>query len=225
MYNLRSFQGGNIPANVQKLHIIGVVKNFNFASLRDQVTPLAFFLGPNPSDVVIRVHSANSTEQLAAIGKIWKNMEPSQPFTYTFMDDDFNNLYESEQRTGSLAIGFAILAIFVACLGLFGLVTYAAEQRTKEVGIRKVLGASVQGIVGLLSKDFLLLVFVSAAIAFPLAWWAMHRWLEDFAYRVGIGWWVFAASGMLVLVIALVTISFQAFRAAMANPVKSLRTE
>jgi putative ABC transport system permease protein len=225
MYNLRSFQAGNVPANVQKLHIIGVVKNFNFASLRDQVTPLALFLGATPSDVVVRMHGDNSVEQVAAIGEIWKNMEPSQPFTYTFMDDDFNNLYESEQRTGSLAIGFAILAIFVACLGLFGLVTYAAEQRTKEVGIRKVLGASVQGIVGLLSKDFLFLVVVSAAIAFPLAWWAMHRWLEDFAYRVGIGWWVFAASGMLVLVIALVTISFQAFRAAMANPVKSLRTE
>jgi len=152
-------------------------------------------------------------------------MAPSQPFSYSFMDEDFNKLYSNEQRTAKLFISFAILAILIACLGLFGLITYAAEQRVKEIGIRKVLGASVGNISGMLSKDFLKLVLISAAIAFPVAWWAMHKWLEDFAYRVSIGWWVFAIAGVLALIIALATVSFQAIKAALANPVRSLRTE
>jgi putative ABC transport system permease protein len=134
-------------------------------------------------------------------------------------------MYRTEQRTGKLAMAFAILAILIACMGLFGLATYAAEQRIKEIGIRKVLGASVNNIVEMLSKDFLVLVLISSIIAFPLAWWAMHSWLQDFAYRITISWWVFILAGAIALFIALATISFQAIKAAVANPVKSLRTE
>ncbi|MEO5782484.1 MAG: FtsX-like permease family protein, partial [Ginsengibacter sp.] len=134
-------------------------------------------------------------------------------------------LYQSDKRMGSVFGLFTMLSIFVACLGLFGLATYTAERRTKEIGIRKVLGASVQGVVGLLSKDFLKLVFIAAIIAFPLAWWAMNKWLEDFVYRININWKVFVVAGIVVLLIALITVSFKAIKAAVANPVKSLRTE
>ncbi len=147
------------------------------------------------------------------------------PFSYRFLDDSFDQMYRTEQRTGKLAMAFAILAIMIACMGLFGLATYAAEQRIKEIGIRKVLGASVNNIVEMLSKDFLILVLVSSVIAFPLAWWAMHSWLQDFAYRISIPWWVFLLAGVIALIIALATISFQAIRAAVSNPVKALRSE
>jgi putative ABC transport system permease protein len=152
-------------------------------------------------------------------------MAPSQPFSYTFMDEEFNNLYLSEQRMGSISLSFSLLAIFIACLGLFGLTAYAAEQRTREIGIRKVLGATVGGIIALLSRDFLLLVLIAMVIAFPLSWWAMHHWLEDYAYRITIGWEVFVLAAFLAIGIAILTVSFQAVRAALANPVKSLRTE
>jgi putative ABC transport system permease protein len=141
------------------------------------------------------------------------------------MDADFDNIYTTEQRTGKLFITFAVFAILIGCLGLFGLVTYAAEQRIKEIGVRKVLGASVSGIVAMLSKDFAKLIFIASLIAFPIAWWAMHKWLQSFAYRITISWWIFIVAGFTALVIALVTVSFQAIRAAIANPVKSLRTE
>jgi putative ABC transport system permease protein len=225
LYSLRDFRAGNVPGNIQTLHVVGVIRDFNFNSLREVVTPLAFFSGGNPGSVAIRLNRTDIPGLVDRVHAAWTSMVPSQPFVYSFMDDDFNNQYQSEQRMGGIAVFFAALAIFVACLGLFGLVTYAAEQRTKEVGIRKVLGASVQNIVGLLSRDFIGLVLISALIAFPLAWWAMHRWLQDFAYHVSIGWWVFAASGALALFIALATVSFQAIKAALANPVKSLRTQ
>jgi putative ABC transport system permease protein len=141
------------------------------------------------------------------------------------MDDDFNSLYRSEQRMGGISLSFSLLAIFIACLGLFGLAAYAAEQRRREIGIRKVLGASVSGIIGLLSRDFLLLVLIAALIAFPLSWWAMHRWLEDYAYRISIGWEVFALAGILAVGIALLSVGLQALRSALANPVNSLRAE
>jgi len=152
-------------------------------------------------------------------------MAPSQPFAYSFMDDEFNNIYRTERRMGGISLSFSLLAIFIACLGLFGLTAYAAEQRTREIGIRKVLGASVTGIIRLLSKDFLRLVVISAVISFPLAWWAMHTWLQDFAYRITIGWEIFAVAAVIAVGIALLTVSFQAVRAALANPVKSLRSE
>jgi putative ABC transport system permease protein len=141
------------------------------------------------------------------------------------MDDDFDKLYHAEQQTGRIFITFAVFAILIACLGLFGLVTYAAEQRTKEIGVRKVLGASVSGIVGLLSKDFTMLVGIAALIAFPVAWWAMYKWLETFAYRTEISWWIFLVAGAVALAIALLTVSIQTIRAALANPIKSLRSE
>ncbi len=206
-------------------HIIGVIKNFNFSSLRDVVTPLGLFLGKDNGGISARVNSTDIPNAIAQIRNKWKAMAPSQPFDYSFMDDDFNKLYTTEQRTGQIFITFAALAILIACLGLFGLVTYAAEQRIREIGIRKVLGASVSNIAGMLSTDFLKLVIISAAIAFPLAWWAMNKWLQSFAYRVTISWWVFVIAGVLALLIALITVSFQSIKAAIANPVKSLRTE
>jgi putative ABC transport system permease protein len=210
---------------LSEYHILGVVKNFNFSSLRDVITPLALRLKPDNGNISVRISSSNIPGVVTQIKNKWKAIAPSQPFDYSFMDEQFNNLYTTEQQTGRIFITFAILAILIACLGLFGLATYAAEQRTKEIGIRKVLGASVSNIAGMLSKDFLKLVIISAAIAFPVAWWAMNKWLEDFAYRVSIGWWVFCAAGILALLIALLTVSFRAIKAALMNPVKSLRTE
>ena len=211
--------------SLKVLHIIGVVKNFNFASLRDVVTPLALHLGDVNGGLTLRVKSSNIPALIAQIKNKWQAMAPGQPFDYAFMDEEFNNLYQTEQRTGKIFVTFAVLAILIACLGLFGLVAYAAEQRTKEIGIRKVLGATVGNIVGILSKDFFKLVIISAAIAFPIGWWVMDKWLEDFAYRIHISWWIFAIAGILSLLIALITVSFQAIKAAIANPVKSLRTE
>ena len=152
-------------------------------------------------------------------------MAPGLPFSYRFLNESFDEMYRNEQRVGKIALVFSVLAIFIACLGLFGLATFIAEQRTKEIGIRKVLGASVQGIVQMLSKDFMKLVAISFVIAAPIAWYFMHKWLQDFAYRINISWWIFVAAGLAALLIALVTVSFQAIRAAITNPVKSLRTD
>ena len=152
-------------------------------------------------------------------------MTSSQPFSYTFLDEEFNKQYSVDQRTGKIFLLFSILAILIACLGLFGLVTFAAEQRIREIGIRKVLGAAVTDILKMLSKDFVKLLLLSICIASPVAWWAMNKWLQDFAYQISISWWMFVAVGAICLLIALVTISFQAIKAAVANPVKSLRME
>jgi putative ABC transport system permease protein len=152
-------------------------------------------------------------------------MAPSQPFSYSFLDEEFNKQYSADQRTGKIFLLFSILAIFIACLGLFGLVTFAAEQRIKEIGIRKILGAPITDIFALLSKDLIKLLLLSVCIASPIAWWAMNKWLQDFAYRISIGWWMFGAVGAVCLLIALVTISLQVIKAAVANPVRSLRAE
>jgi putative ABC transport system permease protein len=205
--------------------VIGVVKNFNFNSLRQVVTPMVLFLGTDRGSVAIRFKSADISFLIAAVESKWKKTVPNQPFDYSFMDEDFKNTYQRDQRIGKIAMSFSLLAIFIACLGLFGLSAFAISQRVKEIGIRKVLGADVSGIVTLLSKDFLKLVVVAAIIAFPVAWWVMHIWLQDFAYRINIGWWVFAAAALMAVFIALATVSFQAIKAAVANPVKSLRTE
>jgi len=206
-------------------HIIGVVKDFNFNSLREQVSPMALKLREQRSGMAFKVETKNIQSLVSQIEGKWKAMAPGMPFKYSFMDDDFNNIYNGEVRIGRIFVNFAALAIFIACLGLFGLVTYAAEQRIKEIGIRKVLGASVGNIVTMLSKDFLKLVTISLVFAIPLAWWATSRWLQDFAYRVNIGVWVFVIAGVLALAIALITVSFKAIGAALMNPVKSLRTE
>jgi putative ABC transport system permease protein len=206
-------------------HVIGVVKDFNFSSMHQSVGPLIIVRGENWGAIAVRADTKNMSSTINAIKNKWAGMVPAQPFNYTFMDADFDNMYTTEQRTGTLFITFAVFAILIGCLGLFGLVTYAAEQRIKEIGVRKVLGASVSGIVAMLSKDFAKLILIASLIAFPIAWWAMHKWLQSFAYRITISWWIFIVAGFTALVIALLTVSFQAIRAAIANPVKSLRTE
>jgi len=206
-------------------HIIGVVKDFNFSSMHENVGPLIIQSGENWGGIAVRVKNKNITSVINAVESKWKTATTGQPFNYTFMDDDFNKIYTAEQQTGTLFITFAVFAIFIACLGLFGLVTYAAEQRIKEIGIRKVLGASVGTIVTMISKDFVKLVLIAFVIAFPVGWWMMNKWLQGFAYRTNISWWVFALAGLLTIAIALITVSFQAIKAALANPVKSLRTE
>ncbi|MEO9022015.1 MAG: ABC transporter permease [Ginsengibacter sp.] len=206
-------------------HIIGVVKNFNFNSLHDDISPLVLLLKPQNGSVAFRVNTANIDKSLISIKQIYKKLAPELPFQYSFMDEDFNNSYKAEQKMGGLSMTFSILAILIACLGLFGLITYAAEQRTKEIGIRKVLGASVSDVWAMLSKDFLKLVLIAALIAFPVGWWAMNKWLQSFAYRIHISWWVFLIAGVTAILIALITVSFQAIKAAVANPVESLRSE
>ncbi len=219
-----NFYNGSIHGATAN-HIIGVVKDFNFSSMHQNVGPLIMNKGENWGSIAVRISSKNIPSLINSIQTKWNSMAPGQPFNYTFMDADFNKIYTAEQQTGKLFITFAVFAIFIGCLGLFGLVTYAAEQRTKEIGVRKVLGASVGGIVAMLSKDFAKLVLIASVIAFPVAWWAMHKWLQSFAYRINISWWVFVIAGVAAILIALITVSFQAIKAAIANPVKSLRTE
>ena len=173
----------------------------------------------------MRIKANNFNTSVAAIEEKWKTFVPERPFHYSFLDKTVEQQYLAEQRTQKIFTFFSSLAIFIACIGLLGLAAYATQQRTREIGIRKVLGASATSIVSMLSLDFLKLVLIAALIAFPVAWWAMHTWLQDFAYRVSIGWWVFAIAGISAVIIALATISYQAIKAAFANPVKSLRTE
>lgn len=219
------------PGNDQRFKVIAVVKDFNIASLRELVEPFALFYTTSKtytiasSYISVRVQPGDMAKYLGSIETAWKSIAPATPFDYNFLDSDFDALYRNEQRMGAVLAVFTVLSIFVACLGLFGLSVYTAERRIKEIGIRKVLGASVQSVVTLLSKDFLRLVLLSSIIAFPAAWFAMSKWLQDFAYRVSIGWQVFIAAALGAVFIALATISFQALKAALANPVKSLRTE
>jgi putative ABC transport system permease protein len=221
---------GSGSAN-SKFNVIGVVKDFNVQSMHNAITPFALFHTSSKtydvgiSFLMARVQPSETNNVIKQLETKWKSFAPATPFDYSFLDEEFNALYQSDQRMGSVFGIFTLLSIFVACLGLFGLATYTAERRTKEIGIRKVLGASVQGVVQLLSKDFLKLVFISALVAFPVAWWAMNKWLEDFAYRINISWQVFVAAGIAVLLITLVTVSIKAIKAAVANPVNSLRTE
>lgn len=210
---------------VTTYQIIGVVKDFNFNSLRDQVTPMVLFFDESRGSIALRFQTSDISSLISQVQGKWKSIAPNQPFSYTFMDEDFNNIYQSEQRIGKIALSFSVLAILIACLGLFGLVTYAAEQRTKEIGIRKVLGASVSNIVRMLSKDFMKLVVIAMVFAFPLSWYFMNKWLEDFAYRISIDWKVFALAGLAAILIAIITVSFQAIKAAITNTVKNLRTE
>ncbi|RYY15698.1 MAG: FtsX-like permease family protein, partial [Chitinophagaceae bacterium] len=206
--------------------IIGVVKNFNFKSLQQEIKPLTMRIEPNGANLLsVKVPASNLPAIIAAIEAKWKTLIPNRPFSYFFLDEFFNNQYKSEERFGKLFVNFAILAVFISCLGLLGLASYSTIQRTREIGIRKVMGASVTNIVNLLSFDFLKLVALSFVIATPVAWYLMYKWLEDFSYRSNITWSVFAIAGILAFLIALLTISFQAIRAAVANPVKSLRSE
>jgi len=210
----------------QKGKVIGVVKDFHFESLHQKIPPLLFNVNANRYNrISIKLSGANIASSLGFVEKTWKKFLPETPYDYSFLDERFAQLYQSEQRQKSIFTVFAFIAIFIACLGLFGLSAFTISQRVKEIGIRKILGADVSTIVALLSKDFLKLVLVAAVIAFPVAWFAMHKWLEDFAYRIGISLWIFLVAGIVAALIAFITISFQAVKAARANPVKNLRTE
>jgi putative ABC transport system permease protein len=204
----------------------GVVKDFHFSSLHQAIGPLLIFLDTQYiHSLFVKVTGNDIPGTLKYLQTVWKERVPHRPFEYHFLDEDYNALYKVESRTGQLFGIFAATAILLACLGLFALAAFTTVQRTKEIGIRKVLGASLWSLAGLLSADFLKLVAIASLIAIPLAWWAMQQWLLDFAYRIDINWWVFAAAAMLALLIALATVSVQAIRAGLANPIKSLRTE
>lgn len=211
--------------NMEYSTIIGVVKNFHFESLRNTIDAVSFTLGGKANKMVVKLEAEDFSGTISTIEEKWKAVAPKQPFLYYFMDESFNNTYRMEQRLGRIFIIFTALSIFIACLGLFGLAVFNTEKRTKEIGVRKVMGATVPNILVMVSKDFLKLVLIASLAAFPIAWWLMSKWLQDFSYKVSIGWWVFALSGSLALLIALATVSAQAAKAAITNPVKSLRTE
>ncbi|TFF39673.1 ABC transporter permease [Mucilaginibacter psychrotolerans] len=215
----------NMAKHLKKLHVVGFIRDFNFSSLRENISPLAFLLNQNTGALSVSVKPASAATILAQIKEKWKTFSPNQQFNYSYMDDDFENAYRTEQRMGTISIALTSIAILIACLGLFGLAAYAAEQRTKEIGIRKVLGANVGIIVSMLSKDFIKLVFIAIVIASPFAWYLMHLWLKGFAYQDGIKWWVIALAGGSAVLIAFITISFQSIKAALANPVTSLKNE
>jgi putative ABC transport system permease protein len=219
----------SVDDNKQQWHVVGVIKDFILESpYQKNINPMMIF-GPGSSSgyvLHLKLNAANNTAaDLAKIEKIFKAYNPQYPFEYVFADEAYAKKFDDTQRTGKLASLFAGLTIFISCLGLFALAAYSAENRTKEIGVRKVLGASVFNITSLMSKEFLKLVIISFAIASPVAWFAMQEWLNDYTYRISMQWWIFAAAGLLSILIALITISFQSIKAALANPVKSLRTE
>jgi len=205
--------------------VIGVVQNFNFESMRGEIDPMVLHFGLSTSIMTIKLRGGDIQNAVSHVSALWKRYSPNQPIRYTFLDEEFAKMYADVTRTGKIFTSFAVLAIIIACLGLFALSAFLAEQRSKEIGIRKVLGASVQGITTLLSAGFIKLVLLAILIASPIAWWFMHKWLQDFAYRIAISWWMFAIAGLGAISIALITVSFQSIKAALANPVKSLRSE
>jgi putative ABC transport system permease protein len=207
--------------------LVGVLQDFHFESMHEEIKPLIFLIpdGRRFRNISVKLTGNNLKEGLAHVEKTWQQFLPEYPFDYNFLDESFGRLYEAEQKQGTLFTVFSGIAILIACLGLFGLASFATEQRTKEIGIRKVLGASVSGIVAMLSKDFMKLVLIANIIAWPIAWYGMHAWLQDFAYRTPIAWWIFAVASFMALLVALLTISLQAIKAAGANPVQALRSE
>jgi hypothetical protein len=218
----RPISWGNRPGR-----IIGVLKDFHFNSIHQSIEPLILRLDENWTwgTILVRTAAGKTKETIGGLEKISKSLNPKFPFTYQFSDLEYMKLYKSEQVVSRLSDCFAFLAVFISCLGLLGLATFTAEQRTKEIGVRKVLGASVPNIFALLSSYFIKLVLIAIIIATPVAWYAMNNWLQGFAYKIDMTWWIFALAGLLTIGIALLTTSFQAIRAAVANPVKSLRTE
>jgi ABC-type antimicrobial peptide transport system permease subunit len=219
--------GSLVTDGSYKLQVVGIIKDFVYNNMYGAADPLVMFCGSySATQLTIRFKpNADLTQALAKTESVMKADNPGYPFEYKFYDEDFNAFFATETLIGKLAGVFSVLAIFISCLGLFGLAAYTAERRTREMGIRKVLGASVHGLAGLLSKEFLQLVALSCIIAFPVAWWAMHNWLRDYEYRTAMHWWVFALAALSSLAIALITVTFQAVKAAMVNPVKSLRME
>lgn len=212
------------PFGMENLRVIGVVKDFNFRTLHQKIDPLMMVYNPF-GGLIVRAKVSDMSGLIESISTKWKNFKVAEPFSYTILDDSFNQAYLKERRMGLILQIFAILTIFVACLGLFGLVTFSAEQRFKEIGIRKTLGSTVTQIVSLLAKDFVKLVFISFLVSFPIGFYLMDQWLQDFAYRIDIPWWVFMLTALITVVIAFFTISYRSIRAANANPIESLRAE
>src|SRR6185312_14720455 len=207
--------------------IVGIAKDFNFNSLHHKIETMFMFSQTDWgfSNMSVKINGNRPKEAIAFIQSVWQKNCPDIPFEYQFLDEHFEELYRADSQISTIVGSLAVLAIIISGLGLFGLASYSAEKRIKEVGIRKVLGASLNNIVLMLSRDFLKYVLIAVLIAWPLSWIAVHKWLQDYAYRINISWWVFVMAGTLAMVIALVTVSFQAIRAAITNPVKSLRTE
>ncbi|MDB5016177.1 MAG: macB 8 [Mucilaginibacter sp.] len=206
--------------------IVGVVKDFHYTSAKQKIAPLMLFPSNNSKgSIIVRIKTADVHHLINDIKDKWSTYNAGAPFSYSFLDEQFASLYSAEERTGQIFTAFAVIAVIIACLGLFGLAAFMIRQRVKEIGIRKVLGASAASITTMLSKEFLKLIVIASLISFPVSWFAMNRWLQDFAYRITIQWWVFVLSGSIALLVAIITISFQSVRAALANPVKSLRSE
>jgi putative ABC transport system permease protein len=205
--------------------VAGVIKDYHHLSLQSVIEPVIYLPSVSFVYFTIQTDAANMQAKIRTIENLYKKIFPGNPFEYFFADEAYDQQYRQEQDLGRVFIAAALIAIFIACLGLFGLAAFSAQQRVKEIGVRKVLGASVTDITALLSKDFIQLVFLAIVIGSPLAWWGMHTWLQDFPFRTGIDWWVFAVAGFAAVGVALATISFQAIKAAKMNPVKSLRTE
>ncbi|GAB2790312.1 ABC transporter permease [Rhabdobacter roseus] len=213
--------------SIYPLEIVGVVKDFHFADLHQAIEPYAFFLhlGNDFRYLIAHVNTHDVGQVLPALEAKWNALMPGEPFTYSFLDEDFQRNYAADARTARIVNSFTLISILISCLGLFGLATFAAQQRTKEIGVRKVLGADITSIVALLSGDFIKLVLIALVLATPLTWYVMEQWLQDFAYKISIQWWMFVLAGTLAVVIALLTVSSQAIKAALMNPVKSLRSE
>ena len=210
----------------RKGKIIGVVKDFHFMSLQNEIRPLVMRIEPQQCNLIaIKVATNHLPATISSIENKWNSLLPAQPFSYFFVDENFASHYASEQRFGKLFLNFGVLAIIISCLGLLGLASYHTVQRTREIGIRKVMGATVLNIVNLLTKDFIKPVAIAIVIASPISWLLMHKWLQDFAYRIPIAWWIFAVAGLVAVLVAIATVSFQAIKAAVSNPVKSLRAE
>ena len=218
---IRNFENGTS----NNFTIIGVIKDFNYESLRENIGALSMTLGRSTGSLAVKLEAGNFSHSISSIEGIWNKVAPGQPFGYRFMEDSFNTTYEAEQQLGRIFVTFTILSILIACLGLFGLAAFNAQKRTKEIGIRKVLGASIGQITYHLTTDFLKMVGVAIIVSLPVGWYLMNKWLEDFTYRIEISWWVFVFAALIALTIAVLTVSYQSIKAAIVNPVKSLRTE
>jgi putative ABC transport system permease protein len=217
--------GKRIMNGNQTFTVIGIVEDFNYESLKQEIGGMCLVLGNSPNIVSVKVNTSDMSRTIHTITGVWNRFSPNQPIRYTFLDESFARMYADVQRMGKIFSTFALLAVIIACMGLFALSSFMIVQRTKEIGIRKVLGASISSVVSILSKDFLMLVAVSNIIAWPVAYYFMNKWLQDFAYRIQISWWMFVLAGSLTLLIALVTVSWQAIKVATANPVEALRYE